>query len=182
MSSTTIHPTKPTLTTNDSSVLQALFDAESSPSNAITITNTLPPFPTIPKDLYETIQTRELAIVRTLNQPNTTPETIQAAIQDLISLIKDHPTYPPAYVNRAQALRILIDPTTAESSDPDTTASTTLFAAENEETFANLLSDLGEAITLSTPRSPADPVSPVQARVLADAHTHRGYLLLRLAK
>ncbi|KAB8071196.1 hypothetical protein BDV29DRAFT_179710 [Aspergillus leporis] len=185
MKSTTIHSAKPNLTTNDSSVLQALFDAESSPSNAVTIKHDLPPFPNdlnISQDLNSTLQACELEIIRTLNPttPTTTtpptPSTIQTAIKDLTALIKDHPTYPPAYVNRAQALRMLIDP--AETSDSDAT----LFSHQHEETFTALFSDLGEAITLSTPRSPADPVSPAQARVLADAHTHRGYLLLRLAK
>ncbi|KAB8262759.1 hypothetical protein BDV32DRAFT_120024 [Aspergillus pseudonomiae] len=179
MASTTISSTKPNLTTNDSAVLQALFDAESSPSNGITINLSLPPFPThlnIDSKLHETLKAREVAIVRTLASPNPTPETIQSAINQLSTLITEHPTYPPAYVNRAQALRMLISTDQAEE------AETELFTPQNAETVSSLLSDLGEAIGLATPRSPADPVSEVQARLLADAHTHRGYLLLRLAK
>ncbi|OGM50466.1 hypothetical protein ABOM_000914 [Aspergillus bombycis] len=157
MASTTISSTKPNLTTNDSAVLQALFDAESSPSNGITINPSLPPFPTH------------------LNIDPKLHETLKPANQ-LSTLIAEHPTYPPAYVNRAQALRMLISTDQAEETE------TELFTPQNAETVSSLLSDLGEAIGLATPRSPADPVSEVQARLLADAHTHRGYLLLRLAK
>lgn len=182
MDSITISPTKPNLTTNDSAVLQALFDAESSPSNGITINPSLPPFPAhlnIDPTLHETLKAREITIVRTLASPNPTPETIQSAIDQLSTLITEHPTYPPAYVNRAQALRMLIS--THNGGQAEETE-TDLFTPQNAETVSSLLSDLGEAIGLATPRSPADPVSEVQARLLADAHTHRGYLLLRLAK
>ncbi|KAB8224136.1 hypothetical protein BDV33DRAFT_165933 [Aspergillus novoparasiticus] len=184
MASTTISPTKPNLTTNDSAVLQALFDAESSPSNGITINPSLPPFPAhlnIDPKLHETLKAREITIVRTLALPNPTPETIQSAIDQLSTLITEHPTYPPAYVNRAQALRMLISTHNGDQAEEPETE-TDFFTAQNAETVSSLLSDLGEAIGLATPRSPADPVSEVQARLLADAHTHRGYLLLRLAK
>jgi hypothetical protein len=45
------------------------------------------------------------------------------------------------------------------------------------------LADLGAAITLATPApSPtAARISPLQADLLANAHTHRGYLLLKAA-
>ncbi|PIG89478.1 hypothetical protein AARAC_006737 [Aspergillus arachidicola] len=131
--------------------------------------------------LHETLKAREIAIVRTLASPNPTPETIQSAIDQLSTLITEHPTYPPAYVNRAQALRMLISTHNGDQADEPETE-TDFFTAQNAETVSSLLSDLGEAIGLATPRSPADPVSEVQARLLADAHTHRGYLLLRLAK
>ncbi|KAE8374614.1 hypothetical protein BDV26DRAFT_269633 [Aspergillus bertholletiae] len=182
MDSITVSSAKPNLTTNDSAVLQALFDAESSPSNGITINSSLPPFPVqlkIDAELHETLKAREVTIVRTLAQPNPTPETIQSAISQLSTLITEHPNYPPAYVNRAQARRMLISPNSGDQAEE---AETDLFTAENAETVTALLADLGKAIILATPRSPADPVSEVQARLLADAHTHRGYLLLRLAK
>jgi hypothetical protein len=45
------------------------------------------------------------------------------------------------------------------------------------------LADLGAAITLATPDpSPTTAcISPLQADLLANAHTHRGYLLLKAA-
>ncbi|OJI82665.1 hypothetical protein ASPTUDRAFT_124054 [Aspergillus tubingensis CBS 134.48] len=184
----TPNPTaKPNLTTNDSAVLQALFDAESSPSNSITINSSLPAYPAhlnITPELLQTLQSREVSIIRTLQSETTLDiSTIQQAIKDLDTLIAQHPTYPSAYVNRAQTLRILIEKTntTTQSSGQDNDDDK-IFAPENTEPASTLLADLGNAITLATPRSPADPVSTVQARLLADAHTHRGYLLLKAAR
>jgi hypothetical protein len=54
-----------------------------------------------------------------------------------------------------------------------------LFASANVDIASRIFSDLSETITLATPKSPADPISPLQARILADAHTHRGYILLK---
>ncbi|CAK40579.1 hypothetical protein CBS63078_10899 [Aspergillus niger] len=184
----TPNPTsKPNLTTNDSAVLQALFDAESSPSNSITIDSSLPTYPShlnITPELLQTLQSREVSIIRTLQSETTLDiPTIQQAIKDLDTLIAEHPTYPSAYVNRAQTLRILIDKTkTTTESSGDDNDDDKIFDPENTQPASTLLADLGNAITLATPRSPADPVSSVQARLLADAHTHRGYLLLKAAR
>ncbi|PWY91907.1 hypothetical protein BO94DRAFT_533345 [Aspergillus sclerotioniger CBS 115572] len=184
-----IQASRPNLTTNDSAVLQALFDAESSPSNAITINAALPAYPAhvnITPDLLQTLQAREISIIRTLQSESTSISTIQQAIQDLDALIAEYPTYPSAYVNRAQTLRLLINTTTALSSsseqDKKQDEDEKLFAPENAEYASTLLGDLGRAIALASPVSPADPVSTVQARLLADAHTHRGYLLLKAAR
>ncbi|KAF7588615.1 hypothetical protein BBP40_005453 [Aspergillus hancockii] len=180
---TQITPTKPTLTTNDSAVLQALFDAESSPTNGITINPSLPPLPAnlnITSSLYEALKAKEVSLIRTLQSPTTTTATIQTAIADLTAIIKEHPTYPLAYANRAQALRMLID--SSASTNGTEAGKPIIFTPENNSTVTTLLSDLGEAIALATPQSSADPVSEVQVRLLADVHTHRGYLLLKLAK
>jgi hypothetical protein len=184
MSTTTsISPSKPNLTTNDSAVLQALFDAESSPSSRVTIDQSLPQLPThlniSPKE-HAYLQACERDIISILSStPNARPETIQAAIKDLDGLIENHPTYPSAYTNRAQALRMLIEPISLENG---TGSSTTLFSPENTTHLSALLSDLNQAITLSSPPSPADPLSPFQARLLADTHTHRAYLLLKISR
>ncbi|KAA8644309.1 hypothetical protein EYZ11_008353 [Aspergillus tanneri] len=182
---TTIQPSHPSLTSNDSAVLQALFDAESSPSSAVTIDSSLPAFPAhlhLPEDL-ESLRQRELSIVRTLQPTAITLETIQTAIQDLATLIADHPTYPSAYVNRAQALRTLIDHQTGTTTNNnDFSEETSLFDPTNAPTTSAIFDDLSKAISLSTPLSPPDPVSPPQARILADAHTHRAYLLLKAAR
>lgn len=44
------------------------------------------------------------------------------------------------------------------------------------------LTDLDSAIRLATPRSPSDPVSPSQAKLLAQAHTQRATLLHTASK
>src|SRR5690606_24773891 len=97
-------------------------------------------------------------------------ETIEKAVEDFSAIITNHPSYASAYANRAQALRMLID------SNGD------LFDYSNTVNATRLFSDLGQTISLATPTSPAAPLSPRQARILADAHTHRGYLLYRAAK
>lgn len=171
---TTISSSAPSLTTNDSAVLQALFDAESSPSNSTSsaqIDPTLPPLPprlNISPESHASLQSRELSIIQSLQSiPNPDIQTVHAAISDLSVLITEAPTYPPAYVNRAQAQRLLME-TTESTSDARTAASA-------------LFSDLSTAISLSAPQEEG-PVSSLQARVLADAYTHRGYLLLRAAR
>ncbi|KAI9046288.1 protein hmgX [Aspergillus affinis] len=195
---TTIQPSRPSLTSNDSAILQALFDAESSPSAAVTIDPSLPAYPAhlnLPdpdSEAFETLKQRELSIVHSLIQSPTSTstttlpsQTIHSAINALDALITKYPTYPSAYVNRAQALRTLIDhqstPSSASTPEEDETSST-LFSPLNVHPTTTLFNDLTQAITLSTPLSPADPVSSTQARILADAHTHRGYLLLRAAR
>ncbi|PYH81848.1 hypothetical protein BO82DRAFT_354314 [Aspergillus uvarum CBS 121591] len=203
---TTIDPCKPSLTSNDAAVLQALFDAESSPSSALAIDATLPTLPShlnISPEKHESLKSAELEIIRTLQQPEPSLATVQKAITDLDHLITDAPTYPSAYINRAQARRLLIDltpiPASSSSSsssssspssslssssiqDTDTDTDTKLFAPANRTPASALLADLTQAIQLVSPRSPADPVSPGQARILADAYTHRGYLLLKAAR
>ncbi|KAL3479948.1 hypothetical protein BJX99DRAFT_221542 [Aspergillus californicus] len=182
----TIDPSKPSLTTNDSAVLQALFDAESSPSSGVTIDSSLPQLPAYlnitPKE-HEYLQSREKEIISTLSStPNPATETIQSAIDSLDKLIKNHPTYPSAYANRAQALRMLIESSTSALPSGSSEEPEPLFAPVNTPHLSTLLTSLSQSITLSTPRSPADPVSSLQARLLADTHTHRAYLLLKISR
>lgn len=164
------------LTTNDSAVLQALFDAESSPSSATTIDPALPPFPAntdITPEVHDSLHIREQAIINSLqSQEDISRPTIQSAIEALTALITEYPGYASAYVNRAQAFRLLAGDSSTHG-DQDKSILT-----------ERLLADLGRAVTLSTPASssPTAAVSAVQARVLADAHTHRGYLLLQAAR
>ncbi|KAJ5280677.1 hypothetical protein N7478_006049 [Penicillium angulare] len=161
--------TRPSLSSNDAAVLQALFDAESSPSSGVTIDSTLPAWPAAvhisPEDLIS-LKEREVEIVRQL-QETPSHDTVKAAIQKFDSLLSQYSTYPSAYINRAQALRMLDD---------------ALFTPKTADISSKIFADLSKAITLATPVSPADSVSSVQARLLADAHTHRGYLLLKAAR
>ncbi|KAF9888682.1 hypothetical protein FE257_008440 [Aspergillus nanangensis] len=179
-----VHLSRPSLTTNDSAVLQALFDAESSPSGAVTVDVSLPPLPThlnISLEDYETLKSREIFIVKTLQPDSVAQEIVESAIKDFDTIIAEYPTYPSAYANRAQALRMLVDMNSSDDTH-DTTTSPSLINHNHTETVSRLFADLGQAISLATPRSPADPVSAAQARILADSHTHRGYLLLKAAK
>lgn len=165
------------LSSKDSAVFHALFDAESSPSSALNIDSSLPSLPHVSESELPALKELELAAIRPLQQnekenENTTPsrETIEKAIEDLSTLITNHPTYASAYANRAQAFRMLIDNNGDLLDHSNTTNATSLF------------SDLGQTISLATPNSQTSPLSPRQAQILADAHTHRGYLLYRAAK
>lgn len=191
---TSVQPARPCLTSNDASVLQALFDAESSPSSGITVDPLLPSWPTkvnVSSTDLEALKRRETDIVRKL-QTNETPsrENVQSALDELDSLVSKYPTYPSAYINRAQALRILVDIQYNEHlkntlNNPygfEINADDALFAPEAASLSSQIFADLGQAISLATPDSPADPLSSVQARLLSDAHTHRGYLLLKSAR
>ena len=172
---TTIAPSKPSLTSNDSAVLQALFDAESSPSPSsshITTDASLPPLPHISPSILPALQARELEAIKPLNTPeHTKPEAaaIKSAITHLDAIIQEHEDYASAYVNRAQAYRLLIDSSTAS-------------LEQATSHCASLLNDLARAISLLTPAQPTAPVSPLTARVLANAHTHRAYLLYRASR
>ncbi|OQE47385.1 hypothetical protein PENCOP_c001G00394 [Penicillium coprophilum] len=188
---TSITPARPSLTSNDSAVLQALFDAESSPSSGITTDLSLPSWPSslkISETDLTSLKQRETDIIRKL-QSNKSPsiETVQSALNDFDTLTTQHPTYPSAYTNRAQTLRLLVDLIYSKEAHNDQSTDTeladaALFAPETSQLCSRIFSDLGQAINFATPASPADAVSATQARLLADAHTHRGYLLLKAAR
>jgi hypothetical protein len=183
---TSITPARPSLTSNDSAVLQALFDAESSPSSGIIIDASLPTWPSsvnIPETTLSALKQRESQIILGL-QATPTQETIRKALTDFDTLITDNKTYPSAYINRAQTLRLLVDQIHKETTGIEQTdlADEALFAPQTSTLCSRIFSDLAQAITLATPASPADAVSSAQSRLLADAHTHRGYLLLKAAR
>ncbi|KAJ5506500.1 Tetratricopeptide-like helical [Penicillium expansum] len=188
---TSITAARPSLTSNDSAVLQALFDAESSPSSGVTVNSSLPSWPSslnITETDLTSLKQRETDIIRKLqSNKSTSIETVQSALNDFDTLLAQHPRYPPAYTNRAQTLRLLVDliysaeAGSDQSTDPEI-ADAALFAPKTSQLCSRIFSDLGQAITLATPASPADAVSTTQGRLLADAHTHRGYLLLKAAR
>lgn len=154
------------LSSHDSSILKALFDPEASPSGAVQIDTALGSLPHMPEPTFAVIRSEEQAILRPLNNATLSHDTIRNVIQQLTALIHEHPTYPSAYVNRAQATRLLL-------------SVNDLFTSEHSHTTAQLLQDLGEAIDHATPSTPHQAVSEHQAKVLAAAHTHRGFLLLK---
>ncbi|CAG8114639.1 unnamed protein product [Penicillium olsonii] len=188
---TSITPARPSLTSNDSAVLQALFDAESSPSSGIKINSSLPSWPAslnISESDLPSLKQRESEIIRKIQgDESPSQETVSSALTEFDNLILNNKTYPSAYINRAQALRLLVDlihnKETGNSEVPNTEIQDgALFSPQTSQLCSRIFSDLGQAITLATPASPADAVSSVQARLLADAHTHRGYLLLKAAR
>jgi hypothetical protein len=156
------------LTPHDAAVLTALFDPESSPSSPITVSKTAPSLPHIPDSILADLQQRELKAIQPLHNKAPSISSIQSAISNLSLLITEHPNYAPAYLNRAQATRLLIGSEEAN-----------LFLPQNSELLSRTLSDLNQTITLTSSTS---PLSPLQATLLSKAHTHRGYLLLKASQ
>lgn len=148
------------LTTNDNAVLGALFDPESSLSNSTQVSDSVPSDIELSK--LESIQESERQALRALNHDKPSNLEIQSTIEQLDHIISENPTYASAWNNRAQTRRMLY---------------------EIEELYAQIhelhliLQDLAQAIELATPKNPLAPVPALNAKVLASAHTHRGYLL-----
>jgi len=153
------------LSGNDSAVLSALFDPESSLSSAANINYSTPE--TIDSERLSLLQNEERNALRPLNQKKPSKSDIEHALSKLSDIVESNPDYASALVNRAQAQRLLVQ-------DGE--------LSKNPELVLNISEDLAKAISLTTPKSPTDSVSAMDAKILAAAHTHRGYLLLLASK
>ncbi|EXJ80925.1 hypothetical protein A1O3_07213 [Capronia epimyces CBS 606.96] len=164
------------LSKNDACVLSALFDPESSLSNSMTVQV---------RDIsreeghLSALQEQEQRALRPLNQATPARSDIELCVSQLSAIIADNPSYASAWNNRAQARRMLV-------ADAD--------LSRSPAAVAEILQDLAQAIELATPGratssmpssnsgSGSSSISSLEARVLASAHTHRGYLLLLASK
>jgi len=120
------------------------------------------------EDKFSDRRSVELQIISQLHTGTSNPETIHKAVQDLSSLIEESPGYASAYINRAQASRLLI-PTSG------------LFTSNHAQASGQLLKDLQKGIQLAEPTKSDQQLSTHQTTVLAAAYTHRGFLLLKIA-
>ncbi|KAK5936930.1 hypothetical protein PMZ80_010868 [Knufia obscura] len=155
MSSATI------LSNNDRAVLGALFDPEASLDRDCT-TNIQHDTIDLPSNgIHDTVVAREQQAIALVDSPSPSQQDVESAIIRFTDLTTAHPYYASAYNNRAQAYRLL------PNSETDSSI------------LYNILLDLEQAISVATRPSPLSPVGAHHARVLASAHTHRGYLLLR---
>ncbi|PNS18884.1 hypothetical protein CAC42_5423 [Sphaceloma murrayae] len=157
-----------TLTTNDSRVLSALFDPEASPSSAANIEHDSQTLPGLSPEECSRLTAEETLIIQQLHSTAPSPEHVERAHQAISKLIADHPNFAPAYIDRAQIQRLSLP-------------MDHLFTSTKETESRNLLQDLQKGIELASPPSPQSPVSGLQTRLLAAAHTHRGLLLLKIA-
>lgn len=162
-------PTVPHLTSKDSAILSALFDYESLPSTTILISDPAHAHPNVLQ--LAALRSREVQAIRLINIQDPPLAAIESSIEELSNLIETNPNYASAYLNRAQATRLLLD------SNP------LFFTSQNLSLTTQLFSDLSTVITLTTrsPLSSSTPISSLEAELLANAHTHRGYLLLKAA-
>ncbi|KAK5072104.1 hypothetical protein LTR64_004118 [Lithohypha guttulata] len=148
------------LSQNDRAVLGALFDPEAS-LTANTVIVDQPAAENPSSHIPPSVVAAEEAAIRLLDSTNPSEQDVKSAIAELNIIVANHPKYASAYANRAQAYRLL----------PDSGTDTAI--------LSDILTDLDTAISLSSPLSPVSPVSKHDATVLSQAHTHRGYLLLR---
>jgi len=155
------------LSQNDSAVLSALFDPESSLSSTIQVEDSDHHGQDSDLDRIQRVQQRERQALHLINHETPTTTDINHSITQLTAIINDEPTYASAWNNRAQARRMLLG-------DED--------LPKNPSRVADILQDLGQAISLTTPSQINGTISSIDARVLSSAHTHRGYLLLVASK
>jgi hypothetical protein len=148
------------LSDNDTSVLQALFDPEAVITSGVKIDTCKSG--TYAPNRMERIAQEERAALRLIDRASPSGEVVEETISRLDSIIALNPLCASAWNNRAQARRLLYD---------------VRDLPEHPVELRSIIADLARAILLATPSSPAEAVSPMQAKVLASAHTHRGYLL-----
>jgi len=153
------------LSKNDSAVLSALFDPDSSLSSTIQVENSH--MQESDSDRLQRVQQRERHALKLINHETPATTDINLSITQLTTIIDDEPTYASAWNNRAQARRMLV-------SDKE--------LPQNPSIVADILQDLAKAISLATPTGINGTISSIDARVLSSAHTHRGYLLLMASK
>jgi len=153
------------LSNNDSSVLSALFDPEASLSRNAPIEKCVPYGITLEDLTY--LQRCERDALHPINGEDPSKNEIETSISKLTAIIDNNPNYASAWVNRAQARRMLFGDEELSS---------------QAAVVQGILEDLSQAIKLATPENTTNPLSSSHAKVLASAHTHRGYLLLLASK
>jgi hypothetical protein len=157
------------LSIRDNGVLATLFDAGASGGAITRIQHpAAESLPGLPEDDFTRYSRSELSAVLPLNQPSPSSQELADSIAALSNIILEQPRYASAYVNRAQARRLLI-------------AYDRLFSAQEATRTSQVLNDLDTAVKLASPPFPHAPVTPHQSKLLAAAHTHRGFMLLRAA-
>ncbi|KAF2836128.1 hypothetical protein M501DRAFT_908241, partial [Patellaria atrata CBS 101060] len=161
----------PQITPLDNQTLTAIFDPESASSVPTpTILPTLPSDPHIPHSLLQMLKAREIAVIRTIESaaPSEKHMSYLHARQSFEDLISAHLTYASAYNNLAQLIRWRFgDRGTLVHRD-----------TEMEKEVGRAMNDaivaLNKAVKLAAPETPTAPVSPAQARTLAQAYTQLG--------
>jgi predicted nucleic acid-binding protein len=113
------------------------------------------------------LQEQETSALKSINHDQPQPQEIELAVARLTAIIESERSYASAWNNRAQARRLLV----AEEK-----------LSQNPSTTAEIFADLAQAISLATPTKANKTLSIMDARILASAHTHRGYLLLLASK
>jgi hypothetical protein len=174
------------LSDGDSQILSQIFDPEGSLSPRAVIDDTLPADLHVKdKTMLSQLRARESEAICRIEQSSgpegdlneTTKHNSFIQASELFSrLIQEYPKYASAYNNRAQATRWRYgdDELVRRYNNNQSTSV--------HDSLENILEDLDNAIKLTTPASPSGPVSPFQAKLLAQAHTQRATLLYTASK
>ncbi|KAI0875394.1 hypothetical protein GGS24DRAFT_489327 [Hypoxylon argillaceum] len=184
------------LSRRDLNVLEKMKDPEANPTTAVIFDSNLPKDPNVTDaSVYERVSNKERDIVVAIQQlemelaglrPSTSTEPTNDYCRyahELDHIISENPRYASVRNNRAQALRRLYGDTMILSGQPDSKA--LLQDAEKDEisqAALTVLSDLDEAVSLLTPRTPFAPISPVAGRTLSQAHTQRAAIYYMTSK
>jgi hypothetical protein len=179
------------LSQGDERILNAVFDPESAPEAPTVIIN-----PSLSADphildlgILRVIKDKELQAVKLIETASSTPKIalrsppgsstktsaidIQAynrALELLTSITIQHPKYASVYNNRAQLRRWRYQ-------DLVTSSDSEVITALN-----NTISDLKQAIALSSPATPASQISPQQAKTLVQAWTQLGAVYIAISR
>lgn len=166
----------------DSKVLAQVFDPESGPAKAEILVD--PDLPAdrhiLELDLLQDLRARENKAIQLIEgferfaNPTVQSklEAYRSALSILDDLIEEFPKYASARNNRAQLRRwrygdrnLLVQ--TLSTMNPDTYTA---------------VSDLRRCISLASPSRPTEPVSPAQGKLLSNAHTQFGAILLAASR
>lgn len=178
------------LSTRDFNVLEKIRDPESNPQTGILVDPSLPKDPIVTDDaVYGSLVQKERDIILTMQQlefqmAGIEPQTVaeenakqqyRSCVARLGDLISEHPNYASARNNRAQAARRLYGDgmlLVGGKTEPQPLLDD---ATEDErrQMAGIVLSDLDQAISLLTPKSPFAALSPQQAKTLSLVYTQR---------
>ena len=168
-----------TLSANDKRILDALFDPETLPSSVAAsksnsmVDDSLPSHPTISSPQLSDLEAQQNDLVRHITSSSSAPE-IENAINQEDEIVKSHPSYPSAYLNRAMLRRMRLESSLSNASS--------IFSSPEADIDA-LFADISRAISTSlSASSTATTVSSYQARILRTAYSHRAYLYLKAAE
>lgn len=153
------------LSRNDARVFEALFSSEGSPTEAPYVDTSTLSLPGIAKSEYLRLHKAQSESLKAINVPNPEIAAVQNVIDTLSEILRQQPAFAPAYANRAQATRLLIN-------DEE------IFNLTNKIYLEAIVEDLERAIDQASPTTPNEALSQIRAHILATSYTHLAYLLL----
>ena len=161
--------------------LSHIFDLEGALSSGVVIDPTRPPDSHIKdREVLLQLRARKLQAIRQAEMTSKRSEELDEATKHkafieasrLFSGLIESPTYASSYNNKAQLSRWRYGDEALVKRHNTSNCNLTSLST----TLKSVVNDLNTAIKLATPASPSDPVSPSQAKLLAQAHTQRAIL------